>query len=501
MEPQIPNKTTVLVIGGGPAGSYAAAALAREGVDTVLLEADKFPRYHVGETTNFIAAGGPKAYSYNVVRSEADEIIFRHAGSVGAKIFDGVKVNTIEFVPSGLPPSTDSEVAIPDPGRPSSASWSTKSGASGSISFDYLVDASGRQGLMSTKYLKNRIMNPGEQLQSIANWGYWTNGGTYGVGTEQEGYPYFECISDGSGWVWYIPLHNGEISVGVVRHQKVLTAKKKDTGMDSKEIYLETLKTNPGMAELLKDAKFLGEIKTASDWSYSAGAYASPYVRLAGDAASFIDPFFSSGVHLALNGGLSAAMTICAAIKGQVSELTAATWHSKKVHASYTRFLIVVSSALKQILDGDAAVISGDDEANFDRAFDHFRPVIQGAVDAKAGLSQTEVLRTINFCMGALANNDTNPEKEALMQKLRSLTASGEGGISDEEYKAAMEKVETTLTPGQLEYLNSIRKHDGFIKYDVINLDATGFDVIDGLAPNLVRGELGLLQQQKKISS
>ena len=48
--PPIPTTTTVLVIGGGPAGSYAAAALAREGVDVTLLEADSFPRYHVGES-------------------------------------------------------------------------------------------------------------------------------------------------------------------------------------------------------------------------------------------------------------------------------------------------------------------------------------------------------------------------------------------------------------------------------------------------------------------
>ena len=40
----IPTKTSVLVVGGGPGGSYSASALAREGIDTVLLEADVFPR-------------------------------------------------------------------------------------------------------------------------------------------------------------------------------------------------------------------------------------------------------------------------------------------------------------------------------------------------------------------------------------------------------------------------------------------------------------------------
>lgn len=324
--------------------------------------------------TDFIAAGGPKAYAYNVVRSEADDIIFRHAGQSGAHIFDGHKVNSVEFISSGLSKSTDPECEIPDPGRPKSASWTSKDGATGVVEFEYLVDASGRQGLMSTKYLKNRTMSTGEQLQSIANWGYWTNGGTYGIGTKQEGYPYFESLHDGSGWAWFIPLHNGETSVGVVRNVKVLAQMKRESGRDSKAIYLDTLKNNAGMGELLSKATFVGDVKSASDWSYNAAAYASPYVRIAGDAGCFVDPFFSSGVHLALNSGLSAATTVCASIKGQVSEMAAATWHSKKVAASYTRFLVVVSTALKQIIEGDEPIISDSREGSFETAFQHFRP-------------------------------------------------------------------------------------------------------------------------------
>ncbi|TVY40371.1 Flavine halogenase [Lachnellula occidentalis] len=552
MESQPPRNCTVLVVGGGPAGSYCASVLAREGIDTVVLEAEVFPRYHVGESmlpsirhfmrfidcdekfdahgfrikgchvqaqlqatwmfvysqlpsrealltrataTDFVAAGGPQGYAYNVVRSESDEILFRHAGESGAHIYDGFKVKTVDFVPSGLPRSTDPECEIPDPGRAKSATWTrSKDGASGVVNFDYLVDASGRQGLMSTKYLKNRQMNPGEQLQSIANWGYWTNGGTFGIGTAQEGNPYFESLHDGSGWAWYIPLHNGQCSVGVVRNQKVLAQKKRETGLDSKAIYLDTLKHNAGMRDLLAAATLLSDVKSASDWSYNAPAYASPYVRIAGDAGCFVDPFFSSGVHLALNAGLSAATTICASIKGQVSELAAATWHSKKVAASYTRFLIVVSSALKQILEGEEPVIADYDEQSFERAFQHFRPVIQGSVDVSANLSQAEVMRTLNFCMGALASNEV-PEKEALLQKLRTLAVSDDSGaISDEKYMLAMKEAETILTAEQLDYLNSIRKNETLIPDDIVNLDSTGFDVLDGFSANLIRGHLGLIE-------
>jgi flavin-dependent dehydrogenase len=183
----------------------------------------------------------------------------------------------------------------------------------------------------------------------------------------------FECI-DASGWIWYIPLHDGNVSVGVVMNQNNSTSKKRAADLDSKGLYLDEIKSSPGISKLLKNAELTSDLKSASDWSYSAPAYASPYVRLAGDAACFIDPFFSSGVHLALASGLSAAVTICASIKNQCSELDAATWHSKKVAEGYTRFLLVVSSALKQIKSQDQPVISDWDEKTFDRAFNHFRP-------------------------------------------------------------------------------------------------------------------------------
>jgi flavin-dependent dehydrogenase len=126
--------------------------------------------------------------------------------------------------------------------------------------------------------------------------------------------------------------------------------------------------------KLLVGAELVSDIKSASDWSYSASSYASPNVRLVGDAGCFIDPFFSSGVHLALASGLSAATTICAVKRGDCEENTAADWHSKKVAEGYTRFLLVVLSALKQIKDQEESVLTDWDEATFDRAFSFFRP-------------------------------------------------------------------------------------------------------------------------------
>lgn len=142
--------------------------------------------------TDFLDAGGPEGYSWNVIRSEADNLIFRHAGTSGAEIFDGVKVTSIHFEPPAGSESIDQNVR--DPGQPLSASWTRRAdGSSGVINFDYLVDASGRMGIMSTKYLKNRRYNEG--LKNIALWGYWKGAGIYGTDTPQQGVPYFEALS------------------------------------------------------------------------------------------------------------------------------------------------------------------------------------------------------------------------------------------------------------------------------------------------------------------
>ncbi|TVY85213.1 Flavine halogenase aclH, partial [Lachnellula suecica] len=527
----VPAECEVLVIGGGPGGSYTAAALAREGVSTVILEADIFPRYHVGESqlaslrpflkfidadakfrnhgftkkigaafklnhnkregwTDYIAAGGPEAYTWNVIRSESDELMFRHAGEQGAKIFDGVKVTGIDFVPSEKAEENapvDPEVA--DPGRPVSASWSKKDGTTGSIKFKYIVDASGRAGIVSTKYLKNRKYNQG--LKNVASWGYWRNSGKYGAGGPRDNQPYFEALTDASGWCWCIPLHDGTMSVGVVMRQDLSTSKKKAMGSPSGvEFYKESLKLAPNCLEILgKDANLSTEIHYASDWSYSAASYASPYVRIVGDAGCFIDPYFSSGVHLALASGLSAAMTICAARKGDCEEYTAAKWHSIKVAEGYTRFLLVVMSAMKQIRGQDEPVLSDWDDDGFDVAFDSFRPIIQGTADADVGgkLTQSEVTRTVDFCLKAF--EQTKPEEtDAVLKKLEAIN--GDGNVA-----AAPKEDLEKFTEDELRILNHIRARQMLRMEDTFNIDNFGKDAIDGFAPNLKRGSLGLVPQ------
>ena len=152
-------------------------------------------------------------------------------------------------------------------------------------------------------------------------------------------------------------------------------AKKKAMESPSTQgFYLDSVKLAPGIGEMLAKAELASGIKAASDWSYNASCYATPNVRIVGDAGCFIDPYFSSGVHLALSGALSAATTIRAAMRGDCDEKTAVKWHSSKVSEGYTRFLLVVLSALKQIRQQDKPILSDWDEEGFETAFAHFRP-------------------------------------------------------------------------------------------------------------------------------
>lgn len=118
----------------------------------------------------------------------------------------------------------------------------------------------------------------------------------------------------------------------------------------------------------------VADVRSASDWSYTASSYNLPHARICGDAGSFIDPLFSSGVHLAVTGGLSAALTIATSLKGHQDERVAGEWHSKKTIESYTRFFLAVSSATKQIRQQHEPIIQDMDEQGFQRAFDLLRP-------------------------------------------------------------------------------------------------------------------------------
>ncbi|RYO77577.1 hypothetical protein DL764_010207 [Monosporascus ibericus] len=143
----------------------------------------------------------------------------------------------------------------------------------------------------------------------------------------------------------------------VVARQDVFFATKKESGFDSKASYKEYLKLAPQISEMLSEAKIGGGVKQAQGWSYSAAAYAGPHFRVVGDAGCFVDPYFSSGMHLVMVSRLSTATSIQASRRGQCSELDEVFWHTTKVSEGYTRFLLLVVSVQRQVRTKDNQIL------------------------------------------------------------------------------------------------------------------------------------------------
>ena len=119
--------------------------------------------------------------------------MFQHARKCGAKVYDGIKIEEIHFTPiSSTTNGSSEEISTASHRQPTSASWSsTRDETRGTISFEYVVDASGRAGVLN-KYNKNRTFN--KELNNVASWGYWQNTGKYALGTNRAGSPYFEAL-------------------------------------------------------------------------------------------------------------------------------------------------------------------------------------------------------------------------------------------------------------------------------------------------------------------
>ncbi|KAL4243602.1 flavin-dependent halogenase family protein [Abortiporus biennis] len=434
----------ILVVGGGPSGSYAATALAREGFDVTVLESSQFPRYHIGESLlpsvrpflNFIDAekkvkqhgftqkpGGaaklnqfkregytdfvaldPESGSWHVIRSEFDDLLLKHAECTGAKVYQRTKVTQIHFAPDGRPISASFSRSTP-----------SREAIQGEITFDYIIDASGRSSILATstnsplKSVINRKFN--QSLKNIAIWSYWENVGRYAEGTKKEGAIWIEALTDESGWVWYIPLHDGSTSIGIVMNEACNALKRDASSLLLQDYYTQQINLlAPGTVKLIGEKGRIRKgdvVRMASDYSYSSENYAGKGWRLAGDAAAFIDPFFSSGVHLAFTGGLSAAISLAASIRGDLCESDACKWHDEKFRVSYTRFLLVVLGVYKQIRNQSQPVLSDVGEDNFDRAFDSIRPVIQGTADVGKTVTEDELESAMDLVMHVFG--PTNP--------------------------------------------------------------------------------------------
>ena len=315
----------VVIIGAGPAGSTSAAFLAEKGHDVLVIEKEKFPRYHIGESlmpfcwytldrlgltgkmdeigfvqkhsVQFVTGKGqqsrpfyffqhkdhPSSTTWQVERAEFDQLIFDKAKEKGANILEETKVKDVIKDDSG---KVIGVMAIHPDG--------TEQEHFGKMT----IDCTGRDALISRKH-KWRKRDP--ELDKIAIW-------TYFEGAKRD-----EGLDEGSttvaylpnrGWFWYIPLRNDRVSVGVVADRDYLY---RDGVRDPGEIVSREIGENVWIEEHLAPGKQVGEYWVTGEFSYRSEFCAGDGFLLAGDAFAFLDPVFSSGVFLALKTGEMAA--------------------------------------------------------------------------------------------------------------------------------------------------------------------------------------------------
>jgi flavin-dependent dehydrogenase len=319
----------VLVIGGGPAGSTVSTLLARRGHRVLVLEKDRHPRFHIGESllpcnlpileelgvldevraigveklgADFSLADDDRhttyhfarafhstpGYAYEVKRSEFDELLFRNAQKSGVDAREGMRVVELEQLDGARGgPKRTRAVAVDEAGEKHA------------FEARYLVDASGRDTFLSKKL---GIKRKNKQHASAAIFGHF-EGVTRRDGRDAGNISIYWFDH---GWMWFIPLREGVTSVGAVCWPEYLKSRE-----GSLEDFLwATIRKAPRAIERMKDAKLVSEVRATGNYSYTSDRMTGPGWLMVGDAFAFIDPVFSSGVFLAMNGARRAAEVV-----------------------------------------------------------------------------------------------------------------------------------------------------------------------------------------------
>ena len=306
----------VAIIGGGPAGSTAAALLARAGRRVIVIEREKFPRFHIGESLlpfsmkaftrlglheKFSRAGfmkkfggemfgscsetGNKFYfkdafrsqtdhAYQVTRADFDKVLLDHAAESGAEVHEETSVERVTF--SG----EDVDLSLAANGSPRN------------LRARYVIDASGRNSVLGNHFGIKKTYDHLQKLSIFAHYdGVWRAEGIDATLTL--------LIRGIDRWFWVIPLTMERTSIGVVLDSEVFRKSK----LSAEDFLEETLAEQPIIAKRMTNARRATKVYVATDFSYRSTKLQGNRWLLAGDAAGFIDPIFSSGVFLAVFSG------------------------------------------------------------------------------------------------------------------------------------------------------------------------------------------------------
>jgi flavin-dependent dehydrogenase len=321
------------IIGGGPAGCSAAAILARHGHRVLVLEREKFPRYHVGESlipftyqplerlgliprmkasafvkkysVQFVAPSGKAsqpfyfftrydrdtvAQTWQVLRSEFDQILMDHARSLGAEVREEMTVTEL----------------LREGGRVVGVRAVDKAGQSAEFRAPLTLDCTGKESFAA---VRNgwRVKDP--YLNKVAVWTYY-RGAKREPGIDAGGTTV--AFVPERGWFWYIPQHNDQVSVGVVAEGKYLT---RGGVRDPEAIFQREIEQNLWIKEHLAVGQQTGPYYLTSEYTHHSRHCYSPGLLLVGDAFCFLDPVFSSGLMLALKSGVMAGDAVHEALE------------------------------------------------------------------------------------------------------------------------------------------------------------------------------------------
>jgi flavin-dependent dehydrogenase len=340
------NTHDVIVIGGGPAGSSAATWLARNGHQVLLLEREKFPREHVGESLlpfcypllqdlgvidqlkkNFVRKPGVRFIdrdgnisttwcfdhvikddtylSFQVIRGEFDHILLKNAAKNGAEVREETSVVAADIT------SESDRVTV------------TSLDASGKKSVHsarFLVDASGRDAFVGAK---SGWRKPREELDRTAIWSHWGN--VKLTGGLEEGLSIIIYMGlEQKGWIWVFPLGENRITAGFVAQNSYLRdqqRKLKEEGSKDwkQDLCMQELMHSKFVQGLLEGSNMLIPMQVNGNYSYEVKNHYGSNYAMVGDARGFIDPIFSSGVFLSIKTSSLVSAAINKQLRGELN--------------------------------------------------------------------------------------------------------------------------------------------------------------------------------------